>query len=136
MIFPYLGPAIERVHRVQEGVVKAVIQAGEQEGIPVFTVNGYFDEGLGKELNTLADAALVKGKTRLIVDLSACPVMNSMGVAQLLELTVRTIEDFAGHLLLVGVCPVVLKVIKLAGVVPQAELVPTLAQAVIEAQKV
>lgn len=116
--------------------MKPTIQPGEQDGFPIFAVHGYFDEELGKELNTLADALLMKGKTCLIIDLTACPVMNSMGVAQLLELTVRVVEDFVGHLLLVGVSSVILRVLKLAGVVPQAELVPTLAQALTEAKRV
>ncbi|HNV68047.1 MAG TPA: STAS domain-containing protein [Candidatus Ozemobacteraceae bacterium] len=112
------------------------IHAVEQSGFPVYSIHGYFDEAIGRELNALADQQLIKGKVCLIVDLTDCPVMNSMGVAQLLELTVRVVEDFAGHLLLVGVNSVVLKVIKLAGVVPQAELSQTLTQALTEAQKV
>jgi len=110
--------------------VGATINLNETEGIPVFAVSGYFDEALGKELNARADPLLMQGKNRLIIDLGGSPVMNSLGVAQLLELTVRVVEDFAGKLYLVGVAPVVVKVLNLAGVLPQAELVDSLSAAV------
>ena len=114
--------------------MSATINLAETDGIPIFTVSGYFDEDLGKELNVKADPLLVQGKTRLIIDLSKSPVVNSLGVAQLLDLTVRVVEDFAGKLYLVGVAPVVVKVLKLAGVLPQAELVDSLPAAMQQAK--
>ncbi|MFZ2957909.1 MAG: STAS domain-containing protein [Candidatus Ozemobacteraceae bacterium] len=109
--------------------MEASIRKFDQESVPTFVVTGYFDEDLGKELNAQIDIGLIQGKNHVIVDFSACPVINSLGVAQLLELTVRVDEDFAGKIFLVGVSPVIVKVLRLAGVVPQANLVDSLTTA-------
>jgi len=100
----------------------ATFQVTMVEGVPVFVVSGYVDEALGTALNQETSRLLQEGKRNFIFEFSGCPLINSLGISQILEITIKITEDFQGILVLVAVPQVVMKVLKLSGVVAQAQL--------------
>ena len=65
----------------------------------VATVTGYLDQEGGKQLAALIEVELAKGFLAFILDLSNCPLVNSLGVAALIQVAIRIKQDFAGRLL-------------------------------------
>ena len=100
------------------------ITQSEHDGITVFSLSGYFDEDLGHTLNERADHSLRNGKASLIIDFSQCAAVNSLGVEQLIELSVKVIQDFKGRLVFSQIKPIMQRVFDLAGITPQVDLVP------------
>lgn len=97
----------------------------EWKNLPVIEVTGYFDHGLGLQIEDVIVPLLKEGRIHWILDLSHCDVVNSSGISVLLELTMRTIEDFRGRLTIVGMAPLMERVFRMAGVLPQADSAAT-----------
>jgi len=55
------------------------------------------------------------------MDLTACDVVNSTGVARVFEIVIRTREDFSGQVWCVGLNPLTRRVFQMAGVLPQVD---------------
>lgn len=104
----------------------STIKRLDWKGLPLIEVTGYFDQQVGLDLTDLVFKFLKEGHVRWILDLSHCDVVNSNGISQLLEITMRTTEDYRGHLTIVGMAPLMERVFRMAGVLPQAEAAATL----------
>jgi len=68
------------------------IKTQEQNGVVVFVVAGYFEGNAGKQLKAFVDERVRGGKLRFVLDLSECRVINSLGVAAVLEVSASTAE--------------------------------------------
>ncbi len=104
----------------------------EKNGIIILSVTGYFDEKLGLKANSVADGFLRTGKVRFVIDLKDCKVINSPGLAQIVELSEKVVEDFKGRLFLAQPKPIFQRMFKMAGILPQAEEAPDLGSALVQ----
>ncbi|MFZ2958440.1 MAG: hypothetical protein WA705_16255 [Candidatus Ozemobacteraceae bacterium] len=107
----------------------------ENAGIPVLAMKGYFEENAGEKLAQAAERFLQHGKTALVVDFGECLVINSLGVAALLDLTLRVVDDFKGHIIFARLDHLKNSVLTMAGVFPLAESAKDLEAAIKLAQK-
>ncbi len=107
------------------------IQVEENNEVTVFRISGYFNALTGEKLNTLLDETALKGKTRYVLDFSKCPLINSPGVACLLDLTMKIIEDFRGKLVITGVDQMKMTVMRMVNIIPKyAQITDTLEEAI------
>lgn len=102
----------------------------EEGEIPVLVFSTYFDgETLGATTVQTVDHLLQQGKTRLIMDFTGCPVINSSALGTLLNLGGKITDDFQGRLILVGLTELQRRVLGLAGVTLFAEEAATVEKA-------
>ncbi|MBF0498496.1 MAG: hypothetical protein HQM09_00050 [Candidatus Riflebacteria bacterium] len=97
------------------------IKTVELDGIPVFVIKGYFEEKAGEKLAQEADRYLQQGRIILIIDFGECLVINSLGVASMLDLTLRVVDDFKGRVFFSRLDQLKTSVLKMAGAIPLAE---------------
>lgn len=87
----------------------------EEKGFPVVRFKNYCTnetlEGLATKVGHLCD----KDKNRLVFDFSACEVINSLGMAALLE-TLMIVQDYEGKVLISGLNAIQQKFFGLTGV--------------------
>lgn len=107
----------------------ATFQVSMMGEIPVITISGYFDEDLGRALAKETGKCLQNGKRHFLFEFSGCPLINSLGISHLLEITIQISEDYQGVLVLIAVPQVVRKVLKLASIVPQAKMAESIQEA-------
>lgn len=100
------------------------------EDVPVFILKGYLEKDAGKRLNQLADDLFAKGGTALILEFSACSLVNSPGVAALLELSLKVVDDFKGKLLFVGLDSLKSRVFHMANLFRFAQKAESLSAAI------
>ncbi len=106
------------------------IKTQEQNGVVVFVVAGYFEGNAGKQLKAFVDERVRSGKLRFVLDLSECKVINSLGVAAVLEVSVKVTDDHRGRLVLTGLDVTKTSVFSLAGIIPYLQVAKNLAEAV------
>ncbi|MBI3037424.1 STAS domain-containing protein [bacterium] len=97
------------------------ITVQELENVVIFGVKGYFAQEAGDELRRRAEPILKAEKFNIIVDLSACSIISSPGVAQLMDLTFSILDDYKGKVVICGLDALKTKVLKLAGIIPVVE---------------
>ena len=103
----------------------AEIFLDEQDGIPVIRVRGYLDLNAGRALLERADPFLIPEKVRIILDLAGAKVIPSPGVSAILDLVVKVVQDRHGKLVLTGLDPLKRRVFQVVGILPLAEVAPT-----------
>jgi len=96
----------------------AVTLRDHPSGFPVVTVTGYLARDGGLALKDCFGKALAAGKTRILLDLSACSIIASPGVAAILESVCRTYEDYHGQCVLVGLDDTKREFLTMMGVLP------------------
>lgn len=101
----------------------------ESEKFPVIAVKGYFNAETGKEVHQVADNLLRQDKIQIIIDFAACKVVNSLGIASLIDLALKILDDFKGRLVLAGLDDFKVSVFETAGLFPLAEGAKTVAEA-------
>ena len=102
------------------------LKLSDWKNIPLIKTSGYFDEKVGKALETMVMGLLREKKNTWILDLNDCEVINSPGIAAIFELCIKTKEDFSGEILIVGVKALTRRVFQMAGIFPLAEEFPSL----------
>ena len=102
----------------------------EQDSISIFTVTGYFTQLTGEQLRTQTDAHLTREKAEMIIDFSQVLVINSPGVAGLLDLVLHIVDDLEGAVYLVGLDRLKNQVLTMAGIIPLATSVDTIDEAI------
>ena len=112
-----------------EKQISGTLQTAEKDGIAIISIEGYFDEEIGLKLAKIADAYLRSRILKIIVNLEGCELINSLGVTQLLDLAIRTVEDYKGAIVMVTSRPVILRVLELASLSQLATMIPTLDEA-------
>ena len=106
------------------------IKTLDQNGVIVFGVGGYFEVNAGKQLRAYVEERVQAGKLRFVLDLTDCKVINSLGVAAVLDIAVKVIDDYRGKLVLSGLDAMKTSVFTLAGIIPYLPAVKTMAEAV------
>ncbi|NLI79719.1 MAG: STAS domain-containing protein [Candidatus Riflebacteria bacterium] len=81
----------------------------------VADIRGYFNDEAGRHLQERLKPLLKKGSNRILLDFSRCEVINSPGVAGLLETAVEVIEDHRGMLVLCGLQETSQNILQMAG---------------------
>lgn len=101
------------------------------ESLIIVRIEGYFNEELGKRLEQeillLLNSA---GGERVILDMSACVLVNSPGVSYLFDLSIKVSEDFIGWIGFCNLTPFLHDVLSLAGILAIAEEGTTLEDAI------
>ncbi|MBF0407297.1 MAG: STAS domain-containing protein [Candidatus Riflebacteria bacterium] len=78
------------------------ITTEEDRGAAIIYVKGYFNAEASVEILAAADNFLRQDKVRLILDLEKTTVINSPGVAALMDLLIKVQTDYKGTLVLAG----------------------------------
>jgi len=103
------------------------VQIREEGGAIIAVLNGYFNEDTGQQLETQIDARLKGGARRFVIDFARCPLINSPGVASLLEVCIKVAEDYQGSIALCGITELMEEVFTMAGILvlaPNAKDLP------------
>ncbi len=88
------------------------------EGFVILHVIGYCEAELGARLVERIESLARAGNTRIVIDLATCSIINSPGVASLLDAALRLVEDFRGRLVLCGLDRLKTSVLSMAKVLP------------------
>jgi len=87
----------------------------EENGFPVVRFQNYCTnetlEGLADQIGHLCD----KDKSRMIFDFAKCEIINSLGMATLLE-TLMIVQDYEGRVIVSGLTAIQKKFFSLTGV--------------------
>jgi anti-anti-sigma factor len=99
--------------------------AAEQHGnVAVIRVEGYFGEKAGKQLLWEASRFFQADLTRFVLDFSTCDYINSIGLANLMDVTLKIVDDRQGRVFLAGVNQLMIDVINISGIDEFAEYAP------------
>ncbi|RCK81621.1 MAG: hypothetical protein OZSIB_0755 [Candidatus Ozemobacter sibiricus] len=106
------------------------LQVGSSaNGVPVLTFHGYYSQQGGEAVEAQVAAALDRGQKNVILDLTKCTIINSPGIAKLMDVVMKVVDDFRGKLVLVGLDNSKKQFLTMTGVLPLATAVSTLAEA-------
>ena len=76
---------------------------------------GYVDERGGAALFEVAEQALSEGLTKILINFAESPVINSQGIAQIIELAEIIIDEKNGELAFCGLSELAASVFKMVG---------------------
>jgi len=79
-------------------VQKFSFQHRKEGDIVVFSLSGYLEGEGGKDLKALFEKYLQEGSLKFIIDFSGTELISSPGVAALLDIASRIVDDFNGKL--------------------------------------
>ena len=74
----------------------------QEENVFWIAPKGYLDETGGKTLYALVEKALQNGVLKVILDFRGVELISSPGIASLLDISNRVVDDFNGQLLSFG----------------------------------
>ena len=100
-----------------------------QEGTQlVLAPHGAIDSTTVKELDAALQAKIAGGASRVVLDLTAVPFLDSSGIGIIVRFH-RALKEKSGELVVAGSCDAVLKVFKLIRLHQYLKIVPTVAEA-------
>ncbi len=85
------------------------------DDIFILRSNGYLDEFGGAKVFKAVEESLPEGCNKLILNLKESPVINSQGIAQIIELSEIIVDDKCGELAFVGLSDLTHGVFKMVG---------------------
>lgn len=88
------------------------------EGVPVFLLPAYFQEETGKALHQKANELFKQKHTRFVLDFQICKVLNSRGIASLMDFVMKCLDDYRGQLVMVNMDHPTIQVLGLVGAIP------------------
>lgn len=94
--------------------------------VPLFLVKGYFNREAGLELQKEIQALLSESRVNMIIDFGDCAVVNSPGVALLLDAVLQVHEDFKGIVVLSRLDALKKRVFSMAGILEMVREAPDL----------
>ena len=97
------------------------VQAYENGAVVVVVISGYFTGEAGEAVNNAVEKYVLAGKIRFLMDFSKCTLINSPGVASLLDISMKIVDDFKGRLVLCGLDQMKWTVLKMVRIIPLAE---------------
>lgn len=92
------------------------LTGSERDNIQIIGLAGYFSPESVPQFDQLIDNLLRAGKTRIVLDFSACKIVASPGIGSILDNSLKVTEDFRGALAIVGLDQVKKKVFSMAGI--------------------
>ena len=105
-------------------------QTAEQGKVFIIRSNGYLDESGGACVQQHVLDALPKGFRHFVLNLAGSPVINSQGIAQIIELTETVVEEKSGGLAFVGLNELTSGVFKMVGLLQMGDSFATEDEAV------
>jgi len=105
------------------------------DSIALLTFTGYLGREGGLELLQKIDTTLDAQTIHVVLDIRTCPVISSPGVAALLDLVLRVVEDYSGVVVLVGVDAGKETFLTMTGVLSQALVAGTIEEAIALAKR-
>lgn len=105
-----------------------------QGAVTVLALDGSLDGDLGAELLSRVETLPRVGRTQAVLDMSACPLIDSAGCEALLDLR-DSLQDRDGVAHLAGVTPLCADVLCATGVDESFELFPHVRDAVLSLAK-
>ncbi|OQA09664.1 MAG: hypothetical protein BWY66_00464 [bacterium ADurb.Bin374] len=99
---------------------------GEARGT-VFVVRstGYLDENAGMSMRKAVEEAFPKGFRNFVLNFEGSPVINSQGIAQLIEITEIVVDEKKGKLAYTGLNDLTMNVFKMVGLFRMGTPFPT-----------
>lgn len=76
---------------------------------------GYLDAAAGEKLKQACIEALGKGIRKVVLNLAGSPVINSTGIAQILEMSEILVDEHCGSLVICGLSELTQSVFKMVG---------------------
>lgn len=99
------------------------------QNVPVFVPPSYFDDKVGAQVKQAAAELFQKGHSRFIVDLRQCKIINSRGLASMLDLAMKCTDDYRGKLVVTGIDQTKQNLFELIGLDTIITPAPTLEEA-------
>lgn len=106
------------------------INVTERQEIVVMAIGGYFTMETGDELQERAREAFRRGRLRFVFDFTNCELINSPGVAGMMDLCLRILDDFRGKAVICGLDELKNSVFKMVGILPLVDVAGTLDEAI------
>ncbi len=106
------------------------LKTEKKDGIFIIRSNGYLDEKGGAILFEALQKALPEGYQKYILDLTESPVINSQGIAQIIEISEIIVDEKSGELAFVGLSELTSGVFKMVGLLQMGEAYPSEADAI------
>ncbi len=101
------------------------IATAKNKGVFIIRPCGYVDENGGAAIFATVQKALPEGHQKFILNLAASPVINSQGIAQIIELAEIIVDEKNGELAFTGLSELAGGVFKMVGLLQMAEAYPT-----------
>lgn len=96
-----------------------------KSGVYLIRSEGYLDEHGGAAVFEALQKALPDGHQKFILDLAKSPVINSQGIAQIIEMSEIIVDETNGELAFVGLSELAGGVFKMVGLLQMAEAYPS-----------
>lgn len=96
----------------------------------VLRLSGYVDDEGGRKVTEVFQDACQKGLTSFVLNFTGSPVINSSGVAQILELSEILVVEKSGKLAFVGLSKLTQGVFKVVGLLKMGQLFPSETEAI------
>lgn len=108
----------------------STITVSERQDTLILGISGYFTLETGDELQEKAREAFRRGRLRFVFDFSKCELINSPGVAGMMDLCLRILDDFRGKAVICGLDELKNSVFKMVGILPLVEAAETVDEAI------
>ncbi len=105
------------------------IKTDNKNGIYIIRSNGYLDEHGGAAVFAAVQQALPEGYQRFILNLHESPVINSQGIAQIIELCEIIVDEKNGEIAFVGLSELTSGVFRMVGLLQMGDPYPDEASA-------
>lgn len=86
---------------------------------------GYLDENGGVAMRKAVEDAFPKGFRNFVLNFEGSPVINSQGIAQLIEITEIVVDEKKGKLAYTGLNDLTMNVFKMVGLLKMGTAFPT-----------
>ena len=105
------------------------IKTDFSQKFPIISIRGYLARDAGAQLVSQVEKLAGEHNVNFIFDLSECKVISSPGVAAIMSITFKVLDDYQGKVVLLGLDPFKIQVLKMSRVIPMAYAVSTLKEA-------
>ena len=105
------------------------LQTDKTDGVYIIRSNGYLDEKGGAVLFEAVQNALPEGYQKFILNLTDSPVINSQGIAQIIEISEIIVDEKSGELAFVGLSELTMGVFKMVGLLQMGDFYPSESEA-------
>lgn len=104
--------------------------------VTVLVLEGYLDQNSGKQLRKAIDERISAGRKRFVLDFSLTPIVNSLGLQELLDVAALLIKDHSLRFYLCGLSEICQKSFAMAGLFHLADKCPNFETALARAEAV
>lgn len=102
-------------------MAKIVINEEKNNDVCILRPCGYVDEKGGAALCEAAENALNEGFQKILINFSESPVINSQGIAQIIELAEIIVDEKGGVLAYCGLSELSISVFKMVGLLQMGD---------------